>query len=78
MATSCWIELPTKKAHAVNFTSPLAKFVADEYQQDPATLKEAVQEFTNLRDACVVRPPEKHESGLKALEKFDKRARLSF
>eukprot|EP00730_Choanoeca_flexa_P020286 TRINITY_DN9918_c0_g1_i1.p1 TRINITY_DN9918_c0_g1~~TRINITY_DN9918_c0_g1_i1.p1 ORF type:complete len:877 (+),score=239.98 TRINITY_DN9918_c0_g1_i1:62-2692(+) len=70
MSSACWIQLPTKRAKPVRFTEPLARFVADEYHQDPATLKEAVQELTELRDACVVRPPEKHESGYKALCKY--------
>ncbi|EDQ89503.1 uncharacterized protein MONBRDRAFT_32312 [Monosiga brevicollis MX1] len=70
MAQPCWIELPPKRAQHVSFTEPLIKFVANEYQQDPATLKEAVQELTDLRDACVVRPAERHESGLKAINKY--------
>jgi programmed cell death 6-interacting protein len=70
MAAPCWIQLPIKRAHPVGFAAPLAKFVADEYQQDPALLKQAVQELTELRDACVVRPAEKHESGLNAIHKY--------
>jgi programmed cell death 6-interacting protein len=61
------MQLPTKRAKPVSFTAPLAKFVANEYQQDPALLKDAVQELTDLREACVVRAPEKHESGYKAV-----------
>eukprot|EP00045_Choanoeca_perplexa_P013490 m.153355 g.153355 ORF g.153355 m.153355 type:complete len:893 (+) comp16368_c0_seq3:1586-4264(+) len=70
MSQACWIKLPTKRAKPVNFTTPLAKFVANEYQQDPGLLKEAVQELTDLREACVVRAPEKHESGYKAVCKY--------
>lgn len=65
-----WVSVPTKTAGKVDLTTPLAKFVADEYQQDPAKLKDAVREFDELRDKCVVRPPEKHESGYNALAKY--------
>jgi hypothetical protein len=74
MATSLtsaanWVEVPCKLAGTVNLVAPLAKFVADEYQQDPAKLKDAVREFGELREACIVKPPEKHESGYKAVAK---------
>ena len=75
MATSLtsaanWVDVPSKLAGSIDLVAPLAKFVADEYQQDPAKLKDAVKEFTELREACIVKPPEKHESGYKAVAKY--------
>ncbi|EGD72559.1 hypothetical protein PTSG_00583 [Salpingoeca rosetta] len=65
-----FVSVNPKKAQHVSFVEPLAKFVSREYQQDPATLKEPVKELSELRDSCIVKAPEKHDSGLKAVMKY--------
>lgn len=70
LPAASWVQVPTKAAAPVSLAEPLALFVANEYNSDPAALKDAVRELAELRDACVVRPPEKHESGYNALAKY--------
>lgn len=65
-----FVSVAPKKAQKTSFVEPLAKFISREYQQDPADIKEPVKELTELRNACVVAAPEKHESGLKAVMKY--------
>eukprot|EP00043_Microstomoeca_roanoka_P007973 m.76873 g.76873 ORF g.76873 m.76873 type:complete len:900 (-) comp14045_c0_seq1:63-2762(-) len=65
-----FVSVDPKKSQPVSFIEPLAKFVAREYQQDPVNIKDAVKALNDLRNACIVKAPEKHDSGLNAVIKY--------
>ena len=52
-----------KRTQPVDFSAPLLRFISNHYDANPADYKDAVSELNSLREATVVRTPDKHEAG---------------
>lgn len=53
-----------KRTQPVDFSTPILRFISNHYDANSADYKEAVTELNSLREATVVRTPDKHEAGL--------------
>ena len=60
------LAVPPKTTKSVEFGS-FVRFIANNYDDEPSKYGEAVRDFGNLREATVVRTPDKHETGLDLL-----------
>lgn len=69
MASPVFVSVPSKLAEAVNFAAPLGTFIASEYAAETGNYSAPIAELNHLRETCVQRRPEVHESGLKALNR---------
>eukprot|EP00056_Hartaetosiga_gracilis_P016208 m.4283 g.4283 ORF g.4283 m.4283 type:complete len:832 (+) comp3854_c0_seq1:1357-3852(+) len=65
-----FISVEMKKASQVDFVRPLMTFVNNEFGEAPEGFEDAVKELTDMRNKCVVKSAEKHESGLRAVMKY--------
>ena len=63
-----FISVPLKAAETVDLVGPISKYLKQEYK-DEANL-DAIAQFAELRESCVVRSPEKHDSGLRVLQRY--------
>lgn len=66
MATTFLAPAP-KRTQSVDFSAPLLRFITNHYDVNSAEYKEAVSELNSLREATVVRTPDKHEAGLELI-----------
>ena len=64
MAAQYLLAVPSKATKSVDFTGPLNRFVANNYDDQPSRYQDAISEFQGLREATVIRSPDKHETGL--------------
>ena len=62
MATTFLAPVP-KRTQQVDLSAPLLRFITSHYDANAADYKEAVSELNSLREATVVRTPDKHEAG---------------
>ena len=66
MATTFLAPAP-KRTQPLDYSTPLLRFISTHYSANPAEYKDAVSELNTLRDATVVRTPDKHETGLELI-----------
>lgn len=64
MAAQYFLAVPSKATKSVDFTGPLNRFVANNYDEQPSRYQDAISEFQGLREATVVKTPDRHETGL--------------
>lgn len=64
MAAQYLIALPAKATKSVDFTEKLPRFIANNYDDEPGKFREAIKELNGLREACVIKSPDKHDTGL--------------
>ena len=64
MAAQFLLAVPSKATKSVDLTGPLTRFVANNYDDKPSRYQDAISEFQQLREATVVKSPDKHETGL--------------
>lgn len=65
MAASSLLTVPPKGTKSVEFHEKISRFIAQNYEEEqPSKFHEAIKELTGLRDACVVKSPDRHETGL--------------
>lgn len=64
MAAQYLLSVPAKSTKNVDFGGPFNRFVANNYDEQPSRYQDAISEFQGLRDATVVKPPDRHETGL--------------
>jgi len=53
-----------KRTQSIDLSTPLLRFISSHYGVNSADYKDAVTELNSLREATVVRTPDKHEAGL--------------
>ena len=53
-----------KRTQQVDLSTPLLRFISSHYDANAAEYKDAVSELNSLREATVVRTPDKHDAGL--------------
>lgn len=64
MASQYLLSIPSKGTKAVDYQEKLPRFIGNNYDDDPSKFMDAIKEFNSLRDATVVKSPDKHETGL--------------
>lgn len=65
MASHSLLTVPPKGTKSVDFQDKLSRFIAQNYDEDqPSKFFEAIKELSSLRDSCVVKTPDLHETGL--------------
>ena len=64
MAAQYLLAVPAKPTKSVDFATPFNRFVAHNYDDQPSRYQDAITEFQGLREATVVRSPDRHETGL--------------
>ena len=65
MAAHSLLTVPAKGTKSVDFHEKIIRFIAQNYEEDqPSKYHEAIKELSGLRDACVVKTPDRHETGL--------------
>ena len=64
-----FLALPFKETEKVDFRPPLSKFIKDEYEMNADDYAASFNELNTIRDACVARHPELHESGTRAVHR---------
>ena len=63
------VSVPLKKTDAVDVRKPIEKFVSTTFGAFTEENAAAVEEFAKMREAAVLRTPDRHESGLEPLFK---------
>lgn len=63
------VTCPLKKTEAVDVSSPIERFITNTYGEFDESYRSSVGEFARMREAAVIRKPDRHESGLEALYK---------
>ena len=58
------LAVPPKTTKSVDFSRPFSRFIANNFDEQPTKYQEAINEFNSLREATVVRVPDRHETGL--------------
>lgn len=58
------VAVPAKATKSVDFTEKLPRFIGQNYDDEPGKFLEQIKELNGLREACVVKSPDKHETGL--------------
>ena len=65
MASHSLLTVPPKSTKSVDFQEKIPRFIAQNYDEEqPSKYHEAIKELNGLRDACVVKTPDRHETGL--------------
>lgn len=64
MAAQYLLAVPSKVTKSVDFVTPFNRFVANNYDEQPSRYQDAISEFQGLREATVVKTPDRHETGL--------------
>lgn len=65
MASQSLLTVPPKGTKSVEFHEKISRFIAQNYEEDqPSRYHETIKELSGLRDACVVKTPDRHETGL--------------
>ncbi len=47
------------------------RFIKTEYDQNPDDYAASIDEFSSIRDLCVVTPPQIHETGVRAIQRCE-------
>ena len=55
----------------MDLSAPLLRFITNHYDTSSAEYREAVGELNSLREATVVRTPDKHEAGLDLISRYE-------
>ena len=63
-------------APPARLTPALRRFIKSEYEQNPDDYAAAFDELSTMRDACVVAPPQVHETGVRAINRSARRAAI--
>ena len=64
MASQSLLAVPAKSTKSVDFQDKLLRFIEQNYDEKPSTFLDAIKELNVLRDASVVKTPDRHETGL--------------
>ena len=64
MAAQYLLAVPSKSTKSVDFVAPFNRFVGLNYDEQPSRYQDAISEFQGLREATVVKSPDRHETGL--------------
>lgn len=64
-----FVTCPLKKTEAVDVRSPMESFMENTYGVFDESYCSAVNEFAHMREAAVLRPPDRDESGIEVLYK---------
>jgi programmed cell death 6-interacting protein len=70
MAAQYLLAVPAKATKSVDFVSPFNRFVANNYDEQPSRYQDAISEFQGLREATVVKSPDRHETGLDLITRY--------
>eukprot|EP00055_Hartaetosiga_balthica_P014972 m.85484 g.85484 ORF g.85484 m.85484 type:complete len:832 (+) comp8744_c0_seq1:75-2570(+) len=65
-----FVSVDPKKASKVDFMKPLLDFIGREFGEEPEGFSDALNGLMEMRDSCIIKLPEKHESGLRAVMKY--------
>ena len=55
----------------MDLSTPILRFISNHYDAGSAEYREAVSELNSLREATVVRTPDKHEAGLDLICRYE-------
>ena len=58
------LAVPAKTTKSVDYKEKFQRFIGNNYDDEPSKFSEAIKELNSLRDATVVKTPDKHETGL--------------
>lgn len=64
MASQHLLAVPPKTTKSVDFQEKLTRFIANNYDDEPSKFSDAIKELNGLREATVIKTPDKHETGL--------------
>ena len=70
MAAQYLLAVPSKSTKNVDFAKPLNRFIANNYEDQPSRYQDAISEFQGLREATVIKSPDKHETGLDLIMRY--------
>ena len=71
MASQSLLAVPPKSTKSVDFQEKLPRFIANNYDDEPSKFMDAIKELNGLREACVVKTPDRHETGLDLIIRCD-------
>ena len=64
------LAVPAKATKSVDFTERFPRFIGNNYDDEPAKFSEQIKELNGLREACVVKSPDRHETGLDLIIRY--------
>lgn len=64
MASQSLLAVPAKSTKSVDFQEKFLRFIEQNYDEKPSSFSDAIKELNGLREACVVKSPDRHETGL--------------
>ena len=70
MASQHLLAVPPKGTKSVDFQDKFPRFIANNYDDEPSKFIDAIKELNGLRDATVVKTPDKHETGLDLIIRY--------
>ncbi len=71
MAAQHLLSAPPKATKSVDFQDKFPRFIANNYDDDASKFMDAIKELNGLREATVVKTPDKHETGLDLIIRCD-------
>ncbi len=72
MASPGLLAVPAKTTKSVDFMQPFLRFIGNNYDDTPSKYHEVVSEFSALRESTVVKTPDRHETGLDLITRWEK------
>ena len=70
MASQYLLAVPSKSTKSVDFQDKFPRFIGNNYDDEPSKFIDAIKELTSLREATVVKSPDKHETGLDLIIRY--------
>ena len=71
MASQHLLSIPSKSTKSVDYQDKFPRFIANNYDDEPSKFMDAIKELNSLREATVVKTPDKHETGLDLIIRCD-------
>ena len=71
MASHSLLTVPSKGTKSVDFHEKIPRFIAQNYEEEQISkYNDPIRELNGLRDACVVKTPDRHETGLDLIIRY--------
>ena len=70
MAAQYLVSVPAKATKSVDFTDKLPRFIANNYEEEANTFRDAIKELNVLRESTVIKSPDRHDTGLDLIIRY--------
>lgn len=71
MASQSLLAIPPKTTKSVDLVPAITRFIGNNYDDQPSKYVSALSELQTLREATVVKTPDKHDTGLDLICRFE-------